>query len=134
VSDSSEERIMPFIRAAAHVIPEPPAPAVAAAPAPAGRPFGKKEHEYLFPGQPCYYCGGVAESVDHKIPRSKGGQRGANLVPACHRCNQMKGDLTVEQFTQRMKLILWVLESKDKSKKVIQAGESKTVLQCPLAA
>jgi len=104
-------------------------------PSPAGTPFqtarapGKREFEILFPGQPCYYCGDAAQSVDHQIPRSRGGQRGANLVPACHRCNQMKSDLTVEEFVERMKLILRTLESK----KTIQAG-GKDVLQCPMAA
>jgi hypothetical protein len=105
-----------------HVIPEP------VFLTPPARVFGQKEHERLFPGQPCYYCGDPAQSVDHMIPRSKGGQRGANLVPACHRCNQMKSDLTVEEFIDRLKLVLRTLESR----KVIQAG--KDVLQCPLAA
>jgi hypothetical protein len=103
-----------------HVVPSPPFQTARAA--------GKREFELLFPGQPCYYCGDAAQSVDHKIPRSKGGRRGSNLVPACHRCNQMKSDLTVEEFIDRLKLVLRTLESR----KVIQAG--KDVLQCPLAA
>jgi hypothetical protein len=40
----------------------------------------------------------------------------------------MKANLTVEEFMDRMRLILRNLESK----KVIQAG--RDVLQCPLAA
>ena len=40
----------------------------------------------------------------------------------------MKGDLTVEEFIDRLKVILWALESK----KVIQAG--KDVLRYPVAA
>ena len=89
---------------------------------------GRRRVDILFPGQPCYYCGDAAESVDHKIPYSRGGRDGPNLVPACHRCNQMKGDLTVEEFIDRLKVILWALESK----KVIQAG--KDVLRYPVAA
>lgn len=118
---ADEERIMPFIRAA-HVVPEPPA-------VPKPRVSGQKEHERLFPGQPCFYCGDPAQSVDHKIPRSKGGQRGANLVPACHRCNQMKGDMTVDEFMAHMERVLETL----RNKKVIQFG-GKEQLWCPLAA
>jgi len=46
----------------------------------------------------CYYCGDPASTMDHKIPKSKGGGGGANLVPACLRCNQMKADLTDREF------------------------------------
>jgi len=31
-------------------------------------------------------------TLDHIMPRSKGGGRGSNLVPACAECNQKKAD------------------------------------------
>ena len=41
----------------------------------------------------CAYCGARAESVDHVIPRSRGGQHvWANVVAACARCNHRKAD------------------------------------------
>jgi DNA-binding transcriptional regulator YiaG len=41
---------------------------------------------------PCAYCGGAADTVDHIEPRSGGGPNGwANLTAACRRCNSRKG-------------------------------------------
>jgi 5-methylcytosine-specific restriction endonuclease McrA len=39
----------------------------------------------------CQYCGEKAESIDHVIPRSRGGQHAwDNVVAACRRCNTRK--------------------------------------------
>jgi len=39
----------------------------------------------------CAYCGEGADTLDHVLPRSKGGMTVAeNLVPACRRCNGAK--------------------------------------------
>ncbi|MDY6795007.1 MAG: HNH endonuclease [Actinomycetota bacterium] len=39
----------------------------------------------------CQYCGGRAESIDHVIPRSRGGgHTWENVVAACRRCNTRK--------------------------------------------
>jgi 5-methylcytosine-specific restriction endonuclease McrA len=39
-------------------------------------------------------------TVDHVIPRSKGGSNALrNTVAACHACNQAKGSMTADQFT-----------------------------------
>jgi len=39
----------------------------------------------------CQYCGGRAESIDHVIPRSRGGEHvWENVVAACRRCNTRK--------------------------------------------
>lgn len=110
---------MPFMKQP-FIVPQPEA-------VPAQNVPGLREHERLFPGQPCFYCGDPANSLDHKLPRSRGGHKGDNLVPACFRCNQMKGNQTVEEFTAKMKRILRHLAQK----KVIEFGE---VLQWPLAA
>lgn len=43
----------------------------------------------------CAYCGGLAETVDHIVPRSRGGKlTWENAVAACLRCNHRKGNRT----------------------------------------
>lgn len=44
-------------------------------------------------GNQCQYCGRAAESLDHVIPRSRGGlHTWDNVVAACRRCNTRKRD------------------------------------------
>jgi hypothetical protein len=41
----------------------------------------------------CVYCGSASESIDHVLPRSRGGLSVTeNCVPACLACNGRKGD------------------------------------------
>ena len=43
-------------------------------------------------GYACAYCGGLATTVDHVLPKAKGGSDDpGNLVAACARCNSRKG-------------------------------------------
>ncbi|RZU52409.1 5-methylcytosine-specific restriction endonuclease McrA [Krasilnikovia cinnamomea] len=43
----------------------------------------------------CGYCGGAASTIDHVLPRSRGGANTwQNTVAACGPCNQRKGDRT----------------------------------------
>lgn len=43
-------------------------------------------------GGRCQYCAGPAESIDHVVPRSRGGQHTwDNVVACCRRCNVHKG-------------------------------------------
>jgi len=43
-------------------------------------------------GSSCAYCSEPADTLDHVLPRLKGGLTVAqNLVPACRRCNGAKG-------------------------------------------
>lgn len=50
-------------------------------------------------GHRCSYCRGPATTVDHVIPRSRGGADSwANLVACCVRCNNKKGDRTPEEM------------------------------------
>lgn len=43
-------------------------------------------------GWKCAYCGAPARSVDHVIPRARGGTHDlGNLVAACRSCNSRKG-------------------------------------------
>jgi len=47
----------------------------------------------------CQYCGAKSRlTIDHVIPRSKGGQdTWENLVVACSKCNTKKGSMLLEQ-------------------------------------
>lgn len=50
-------------------------------------------------GFTCAYCGQFGNTVDHVLPRSRGGLcTPANCVCACRRCNSLKGSLSVGQF------------------------------------
>lgn len=43
----------------------------------------------------CGYCGGHATTVDHVLPRARGGRNTwRNTVASCYACNQVKGDRT----------------------------------------
>ncbi|MCF2531697.1 HNH endonuclease [Yinghuangia soli] len=54
-------------------------------------------------GGRCVYCGGAATSVDHVIPRSRGGQHTwENVVSACRRCNHVKSDRYIAELGWRM--------------------------------
>jgi len=47
----------------------------------------------------CRYCQEPGDTVDHVTPRSQGGASSLeNLVCCCFRCNNLKGDLSVEEF------------------------------------
>nr|WP_285855809.1 HNH endonuclease [Paenibacillus camelliae] len=49
----------------------------------------------------CHYCGEYGDTIDHLVPRAKGGHTTpVNCVCACLTCNQQKGNLTPEQFMQ----------------------------------
>ncbi len=52
----------------------------------------------------CQYCGSNKHlTIDHVVPRSKGGKTNwNNLITACHRCNVVKGDKTPEQVGMRL--------------------------------
>ncbi|MGV0743543.1 HNH endonuclease [Mycolicibacterium sp. XJ870] len=53
----------------------------------------------------CGYCGDFASTVDHIVPRSRGGANSwANLIAACLTCNQLKADSTPEEAGMRL---LW---------------------------
>lgn len=47
----------------------------------------------------CRYCGGRGLTVDHVVPRSKGGKSTpGNCVCACCRCNHRKDSMTCAEF------------------------------------
>jgi 5-methylcytosine-specific restriction endonuclease McrA len=46
----------------------------------------------------CAYCGGDATTIDHIVPRSKGGLHvWENVIASCRRCNHKKAARTPEQ-------------------------------------
>jgi 5-methylcytosine-specific restriction endonuclease McrA len=52
---------------------------------------------FLRDGGRCQYCGKRAESIDHVVPRSRGGEHiWENVVAACRRCNTNKRDRLLE--------------------------------------
>lgn len=66
----------------------------------------KPHKEVLFDRQNghCFYCG-LKRTIgqmtkEHKVPRSKGGRGGNNLVLACHPCNNAKGAKSIDDFVQ----------------------------------
>lgn len=53
----------------------------------------------------CYYCGGIANTLDHLHPLSLGGTNvRSNLVACCAPCNTLKGDMTVSEFMELRRL------------------------------
>ena len=47
----------------------------------------------------CAYCGTKAETIDHVVPRSRGGTHAwENCVASCSRCNHRKADRLIEEL------------------------------------
>jgi 5-methylcytosine-specific restriction endonuclease McrA len=54
----------------------------------------------------CGYCGAAASTVDHIVPRSRGGANSwANTTGACYGCNQAKADRTPAEAGMRLRVI-----------------------------
>ncbi len=61
--------------------------------------FNIREIVLFRDGYVCKYCGEKGNTVDHIIPRSKGGRTTlSNCVCACKKCNIRKGNLSLEKF------------------------------------
>jgi len=51
----------------------------------------------------CYFCGKYGDTIDHIVPRAKGGHTTPlNCVTACRECNQSKAALDLEEFVERL--------------------------------
>jgi 5-methylcytosine-specific restriction endonuclease McrA len=71
-------------------------------PYPASVPLSRRA-VFTRDGQTCVYCGQSATSIDHVVPRSRGGRHEwANVVSACRRCNHIKADRTVSDLGWRI--------------------------------
>jgi 5-methylcytosine-specific restriction endonuclease McrA len=56
-------------------------------------------------GHRCAYCGRTASTIDHVLPRSRGGANTwLNTVAACGDCNQRKGDRTPAEARMPLRL------------------------------
>jgi 5-methylcytosine-specific restriction endonuclease McrA len=65
-------------------------------------PWGKRGL-YLRDGGRCAYCGRPGNSVDHILPRSRGGDTTwENTVVACNPCNNRKRDRTPAEAGMRL--------------------------------
>jgi 5-methylcytosine-specific restriction endonuclease McrA len=54
----------------------------------------------------CAYCGGRAETIDHVIPRSKGGPHSwQNCVACCAKCNHRKADRLLSELGWVMRVV-----------------------------
>ena len=51
----------------------------------------------------CQYCGATAESIDHVVPRSRGGDHSwENVVAACRPCNVRKRDRMLHETSMSL--------------------------------
>lgn len=58
---------------------------------------------FIRDGHRCQYCGDAADSIDHVIPRSRGGRNAwDNVTAACRPCNLRKRDRTPEEAGMRL--------------------------------
>lgn len=56
----------------------------------------------------CAYCGHRAHTIDHLLPRSRGGTwTWLNTVAACGPCNERKGNKTPQEAGMRLRIEPW---------------------------
>lgn len=73
-----------------------------------GRSYSDKKLPY--DNDRCAYCGDPfskwkPRTVEHVMPKSQGGIRSKkNKIIVCIQCNQLKGDMTINQFLQALKM------------------------------
>lgn len=54
----------------------------------------------------CAYCGGRAETIDHVVPRSRGGPHTwTNCVACCAKCNHRKADKMLSELGWRLRVV-----------------------------
>ncbi|MDX2025255.1 HNH endonuclease [Microcella sp.] len=57
-------------------------------------------------GNRCAYCGGNATTIDHVVPRSRGGaDTWENLVACCLKCNNIKSDRTPAEMRWTLRVV-----------------------------
>jgi hypothetical protein len=78
----------------------------------AGAEYRSRTDEALA-GMSCVYCGDPAQTLDHIVPRSKGGpDEPSNLVPACRRCNGAKSAMSLEEWATALRADIARIERK----------------------
>jgi 5-methylcytosine-specific restriction endonuclease McrA len=54
----------------------------------------------------CAYCGGRADTIDHVVPRSRGGAHSwQNCVASCAKCNHRKADHLLSELGWRLRTV-----------------------------
>ena len=57
-------------------------------------------------GGRCVYCSAPATSLDHVVPKSRGGEHSwENVVSACSRCNHLKADRGIAELGWRLRRV-----------------------------
>jgi 5-methylcytosine-specific restriction endonuclease McrA len=72
---------------------------------PYSKPKFSKRSVFIRDNYQCQYCGKYSQkpTIDHVIPRCKSGKNDwANVVTACHECNNKKGDRTLKEAGMRL--------------------------------
>ena len=66
-----------------------------------------RQRIYKRDGHQCTYCGNRKNlTIDHIIPKSKGGQNTwMNLVTCCSSCNRLKDDRTPEEANMKLNIL-----------------------------
>jgi len=83
----------------------------------------------------CHYCGVKGDTVDHIIPKSKGGEFSEeNLVCCCNDCNLEKDNLSYEEYKEYILIPKWkrlqnVKDSKIKKEQQNRKRKKKTLLK-----
>jgi hypothetical protein len=68
-------------------------------------PRFSKSKLFLRDNYQCGYCGKLADTVDHVIPRSRGGTTTwSNTVASCIKCNRKKGNKTLEDANMKLRI------------------------------
>ena len=70
----------------------------------------------------CGYCGKSANTIDHVLPKSRGGKdTWENLIACCLRCNNVKGDKTPQEMGWELRFqpkmstgLVWSVRGADK--------------------
>lgn len=59
---------------------------------------------FLRDAHTCQYCGSRADSIDHVVPRSRGGEHAwENVVAACRPCNLRKADYLLHETPMELR-------------------------------
>ena len=70
--------------------------------------YFSKEGVHQRDGRSCAYCLGKASTIDHVLPKSRGGRTSwLNCVSACGDCNHDKGHMTPEEAGMPLLLEPW---------------------------
>lgn len=74
---------------------------------PLGKDTPQRRRIFERDNRTCKYCGYILTietmTLDHKVPKSKGGlNNDNNLVSCCYQCNLYKANMSVETFTKML--------------------------------